>query len=671
MSGTRRQRDNLAPSLFPFLAVLLCTMGALVLILMLLVAGAQTTAQVAAAETQQQADDAEALLEHARRAYEKQLDEGRVALEKKRLVLQHLEEHIQELLAELEDLERTAGLVEKQQEQDEAADEERRTAISELEKQLAEATAELQTKIDKPDGDKPIFAIIPYQGTNGTHRRPIYLECTAQGVFIQPEGVRITPGDLRPPYGPGNPLDAALRTVRAEFPPGNGAVTSTAYPLLVVRPSGIAAYTMARAAMSGWDDQFGYELVSEDLELAFPESAPGLKDKLVKAIDLARDRQAALVMAMPNQYHGGRGAFDDEQFGTTNREAGTGATGSGSFAEGSFAGGSSNQSRIGSGDANGPGGFAEFGDASSSESGSMTGNGFGMPGDESLAASGQTLSGDPPSLFGPARGELQNNALASSEPYSGLRPSGLYAGNDPTLLANNSNEFGTADGSGAAGAASTSNNRSFAGAEGIAGQMPSASGQQFQLPFSTGPAQVPASGSSASGSPNNSSASGPTGSSSQASNNASSSNSAAASEQAGMSPQLSLNKDFSKQNESAQPVASSRGRNWAWSQGPPTETPVVRSIRIQCLEDRWLVLPDRGSSARPTVITFDESPRQRAERLAKTVIERVDSWGLALTGGYWKPVLTVEVAPNAAWRYEQLARLLEGSGLEVTPAQAR
>ena len=34
------------------------------------------------------------------------------------------------------------------------------------------------------------YAIVPYDGPNGTHRRPIYIECTAQGVILQPEGDR-------------------------------------------------------------------------------------------------------------------------------------------------------------------------------------------------------------------------------------------------------------------------------------------------------------------------------------------------------------------------------------------------------------------------------------------------------------------------------------------------
>ena len=54
------------------------------------------------------------------------------------------------------------------------------------------------------------YAIVPYQGRQGTSRRPIYIECRANDVILQPEGVKLTIDDFRPPIGPGNPLVAAL-----------------------------------------------------------------------------------------------------------------------------------------------------------------------------------------------------------------------------------------------------------------------------------------------------------------------------------------------------------------------------------------------------------------------------------------------------------------------------
>ncbi|MDX1929202.1 MAG: hypothetical protein SFV81_21925, partial [Pirellulaceae bacterium] len=302
MKRRRKQRDNFVQSLFPFLAVLLSTMGALVLLLMLIVNQAQATAKQMAADKKTEIEDAESNLELLRNSFEEQLDERRLELERKRLTLQHLEKHIKELMEELEGIQRTAVLLGQKQTQDKTAEAETERKISQLEKQLTDANIDLKKKLEKPAGNKPIFAIIPYQGTNGTHRRPIYLECTSKGVTIQPEGVLIGLADLRPPYGPGNPLDAAIRAVRSRFAPANGALTSTAYPLLIVRPSGVRTYAMARQAMSGWDDQFGYELIDEALELTYPESEPGIVPEIEQALVLARERQAALVMAMPAKY---------------------------------------------------------------------------------------------------------------------------------------------------------------------------------------------------------------------------------------------------------------------------------------------------------------------------------------------------------------------------------
>jgi hypothetical protein len=124
--------------------------------------------------------------------------------------------------------------------------------------------------------------------------------------------------------------------------------------------------------------------------------------------------------------------------------------------------------------------------------------------------------------------------------------------------------------------------------------------------------------------------------------------------------------NFSKSpGETAKPIAQSRGRDWAWRDGNRSQTSVIRAIRLQCFVDRWVLLPDRGSKAAPTIINFDGTLVQRAEKLAQAVTERVDGWGVAVAGGHWAPVLHVDVASDAEWRFQQLQRLMEGSGLDV------
>ncbi len=741
MTGSAKRRDGLSPSLFPFLAVLLCTMGALVLILMLSVSGAQTAAQQIATEIEEQVELEEAKIELVKKGLTEQLDEIQIELEKKRLGLQHLEEHIRELMEELDQLERQAELAEDAKDSDNPSDHQREEEISELEKQLAEATKELQQKLEEPDGDKPIFAIIPYDGPNGTHRRPIYLECTDKGVVIQPEGVVVSPSDLRPPYGPGNPLDAALRTIRAEFPTKNGSVTSNPYPLLIVRPSGIKNYMMARAAMSGWDDQFGYELVSEGLDLSYPPSLPQLPRKIAQALDLARQRQAALIMAMPQHYAGTEPSFSDLAYGSDNYSSSNSQPGgvNGALDWESSDPNSSPDSWAG---ASGPGNAA--GGIPTSFAGGQTGFGPGQSGfsvnSQGFAVSSPQGSGDFSSM-GALQGDiLQGDGLGGSSPTGslpgelGASPGDVASGGPSSpgfangypagmgMPGQGQPGFGAANfggseyaqqsaaaggsmtgepgGTGMEGAALGGNSQSSqsgsassvsnaAGSSGAAGENSSGS-QAFSNPGSTsGNASGMMSSGSASSisspipniSGNFNSRTGSASASESGTHNSSMAQSSMAGPSGGSNSQNSqfaenldpnqpippsLNMNLSKgQAELARPVALARGANWAWDRPQRTQTSVIRAIRIRCYVDRWVLLPDKGTNGAPETIDFEGTPAQRAEKLAEAVQRRVESWGVALAGGYWTPVLHVDVARDADWRFDQLQRLMQGSGIDV------
>ena len=130
------------------------------------------------------------------------------------------------------------------------------------------------------------FAIIPYDGPHGTQRRPIYIECRENGIVLQPEGIVLTPEDFAGPLGPGNPLDAALRTTREYLARiGQTTVHGEPYPLLLVRPDGAVAYSVARMAMKAWDEEFGYELIEQDILLDFPppDPLPARRDRACRA----------------------------------------------------------------------------------------------------------------------------------------------------------------------------------------------------------------------------------------------------------------------------------------------------------------------------------------------------------------------------------------------------
>ena len=273
------------------------------------------------------------------------------------------------------------------------------------------------------------------------------------------------------------------------------------YPLLIVRPSGVEAYAAARTAMRTWNDEFGYELVDETMQLKYTEPDPALSQLVQKVVADARSRQEILAAAMPS----GFGREEDV-------------------------------------------GFVA----------SPTTGGF-MP---------QTDSGGP---------------------QSGTRSSGFGRGGDKRFV----------DGQSAGS---------------VAGEAP--------------PTQSPTAGratekGSAEGTPD------------------------------------------AKIGTGVSPLAKTRGRDWGLPQHMANATGVVRPLRIACLADRLIILPDRGETRALDIVLVEGAMFDEIDSLTSKIWSRVEEWGMAVAGGYWKPVLNVRVAPGADARFEELRVLLDGSGLEV------
>ena len=120
---------------------------------------------------------------------------------------------------------------------------------------------------------------MPYKGANGTFRRPVFVECTADAVTIQPEGIVLTVADFDGPLRSGNPLAAAIRAAHEELNSRAVAAGQTdmpdPYPLLIVRPDGAGAYAAALDAISSWESDYGYEFVEADWKLEYPSPIRG------------------------------------------------------------------------------------------------------------------------------------------------------------------------------------------------------------------------------------------------------------------------------------------------------------------------------------------------------------------------------------------------------------
>jgi hypothetical protein len=294
-------------SLFPFLAVLLCTMGSLLVVLVIFsrsakLAGvaaadaARAAAAAAAADERQELELAREELgwriDHVRSMRDRTADD----LAKARMQLAGTEENARQLADELDALARVVEALES-----EAAQADDRT-ILELERQLAEARKAYDEAKEKLAEKPPAYAVVPYEGANGTHRRPLYIECCIDGVFLQPEGIRFGPTDFEGPPGPGNPLASALRAARehiAKNPGESGDPNVQPYPLLIVRPSGVMAYYAARESIQSWGSEFGYQFVDEDWTLTYPPRDAVLADAEMRAVEEARRRLEWLAQVRP------------------------------------------------------------------------------------------------------------------------------------------------------------------------------------------------------------------------------------------------------------------------------------------------------------------------------------------------------------------------------------
>jgi hypothetical protein len=388
--------------LFPFLAVLICTMGTLIVLLVVFVQQAKVHASHVAQERREEAIQAsheqEELLQEQEthewrlEILKTQKEEIAKQLAGERLKLSHVEDHYRRVRDELAGLMNQAAemeqLLQGGTQNSQAAQEE----LTRLSQRIAVVRAQLEQVQQQAQQGPQSFALIPYEGPNATHRRPIYIECLRDRIVLQPEGVILNDRDFEGPLGPGNPLDAALRATR-EYLARTGGVErhGEPYPLLVVRSQGPRSYAAARAAIETWDDEFGYELIDDDLVLQYPPADPVLKESMQKAVDEARRRQEILRAAQPNRF----GSDAIAGFQARPHHGGFQAVGEPDDGEGEFGGAGAHGGKSGfDGDEGRPGDFDHVagGPSGQSEKESSNRGGSGSAGGDS-GSGGQDSAG--------------------------------------------------------------------------------------------------------------------------------------------------------------------------------------------------------------------------------------------------------------------------------------
>lgn len=297
----RKRPEDPTVSLFPFLTVLICTIGMLIVLLVISVRQVGSKSQQIASENaeKQRTELAELQadldLHEIRAEGWSEIRENRVA----ELRSAHEERsYLEQALRELDDEAKTIA-AQLQQLSAESADDEalkaKETKVSQLREELELEKRRLDEK--KPLAEAPVmYNLVPYSGGGGTNRRPIYVECVNQKLILQPLGIDLRVEDFVVPGEPGNPLDAGLTAIKEYWRRFDIAGAQGApYPLLVVRPSGAQAYAVARRAMTSWVDEFGYELIPERKPIKFGAPDPQLAEEVRKAVEQARKNQTLLA----------------------------------------------------------------------------------------------------------------------------------------------------------------------------------------------------------------------------------------------------------------------------------------------------------------------------------------------------------------------------------------
>jgi hypothetical protein len=116
--------------------------------------------------------------------------------------------------------------------------------------------------------------------------------------------------------------------------------------------------------------------------------------------------------------------------------------------------------------------------------------------------------------------------------------------------------------------------------------------------------------------------------------------------------------------EKPRSLAETRGANWGLSPAARASNPITRPIHIVCEGDKLLVHSERPGDA-PVVVPLRQRTDDSVDQLVDQVQKRIEDWGLAGRGLYWRPQLILEVGQSGEGRYADLEALLADSGFDV------
>jgi hypothetical protein len=359
---SRRRRNNTDKvSLFPFLDVLVCTMGSLILLLLVATsrirAAAVEKAKQAAIQERLNSEELPTPVPPPIVAAAEPEPEDNTTPEWQTRVEQLTGERdaLRDQLSQLKNGLATAQsavmrskvkaastedrLKEIRTQQEAAASERQRlqAEINSLQSDLTDAELRLAKAAERQKTAKSKFAFLPFDGRTGTTKRPILIECTQDYIRFFPEDVRLTPAELNGFTSGFNPLliasrelihywkayehvhsaDADLTTDTDAFETDLASLHDKErepYVLLLVRPNGAVAFHIAKGFLSQLKVPHGYELVADDMEIDSSNPDPEAtqicqaavtqvlseRDKLLLALTRNRDQQREQLQLDPD-----------------------------------------------------------------------------------------------------------------------------------------------------------------------------------------------------------------------------------------------------------------------------------------------------------------------------------------------------------------------------------
>lgn len=745
---------KLGISLFPFLDALICMMGGLIVILAavnhsaaqqaILKHTAEREAQAAASPTSPaptpapEADDTASKtlaaladardelawrIEHLRSSREKtahDLQYERLRLSSAENQVTQLKQQLAELSAALQQIQGTSAQQNQSRAQLAQTLEATRQQLEAAKQRVARAQQEAAKR-------KPSYAVVPYEGPNRTKRRPIYIECTAEKIIIQPEGIIILPSDFGGPPGPGNPLASTIRAIREGLlasSPDPGSPDAEPYPLFLVRPNGIVAYYEAREAMASWAHEIGYQVVEQDWPLTFPPADPNLALRGNQALADARQRFEWLARqnpelarrsstAAPKTYRvsptgggliaeGGRGSGGPALPSWSETQGRGGGTGFDNSAQASNSSRYGDSTDVPNGGVNNPAGLGPNTRLGSSYSGgggawsSTSGTGQFQKG--GLGNSQYAPGAAPTNIYGnlnpvmdagsaPGGGNSGGGKMTGPGQYAANGQGGSamqnasLSGNGPSSAGTNSSGQGST-GQGSAGQASMGQS---GGGYGMQGAAANGSGTSAAASGGSGGSSAQSGGGSPGGSSQQfgSASSGQPSGGSQGGGTPSADQMAAAptTRQYGdlsqKQPQPSdgvPSDEISPINTPTPPresksLASTKGKDWANMRHGTGRSAITRPVRLRVNGSQLVLLADATANEGEQIIPIYGETGQAIPGLVQSVEKRIDKWGLAGKGLYWSPELVFEVTPDGEGRYADLQTLLDNSGWIVRRKQ--